>query len=72
MNNLRHLRKQAKVSRDEFAMAMGVRPVTLTAWENGTRTLMPEKAKLAIAVLAERGVYVGLDAIYAVPTGRAA
>lgn len=66
MNNLRKLRKQARISRNDFAAALGVRPVTVTAWENGSRTLNPNKAKDAIRVLESAGVYVGMDAIYAV------
>lgn len=48
-----------------LADAMSASPVTITAWENGTRTLKPERAKLALAVLASNGVCATLDDLYA-------
>ena len=65
MNNLRTLRKQAGMTVASLAEAMNAKPVTITAWENGTRTLKPERAKVALAVLAKNGVYATLDALYA-------
>ena len=40
-------------------------PVTITAWENGSRVLKPERAKRVLAVLAGKGVYATLDTLYA-------
>lgn len=65
MNNLRTLRKQAGMTVASLADAMSASPVTITAWENGTRTMKPERAKLALEVLANNGVYATLDALYA-------
>jgi hypothetical protein len=48
-----------------LADAMEASPVTITAWENGTRTLNPEKGKRVLDVLATNGVYATLDTLYA-------
>ena len=48
-----------------LADAMEASPVTITAWENGTRTLKPEKGKRVLDVLAVNGVYATLDTLYA-------
>ena len=67
MNSLRTLRNKAGLSVTELADAIGVRPVTVYAWENGQNRLQIEPAKAVILALRSAGVVATLDELFASP-----
>ena len=67
MNRLRELRKQAGIDAPRMAALMGVSEETVSSWEMGRRGIRPERARAALAVLADHGVHATLDTFYSAP-----
>lgn len=65
MNNLRALRTQANLSVQTLSEQLGVRTVTVYAWESGRNLIDPETGKRIVSALEAAGLSVTLDQLYA-------
>lgn len=65
MNNLRALRTKANVSVQTLAERLGVRTVTVYAWESGRNLIDSETGKRIVCALEDAGLAVTLDQLYA-------
>jgi DNA-binding transcriptional regulator YiaG len=64
MNQLRTLRNAANLSVPELASELGVKPVTVYAWEAGRNAVSVPAAKDILRVLALHGVQSTLDELF--------
>lgn len=64
MNYLRVLRTRANLTVQQVADILGVKPVTVYAWESGRNVILPEIGKRLVSELACDGVEPTLDQLY--------
>jgi putative transcriptional regulator len=68
MNQLRHFREQANLTRGELALALGLKTAgAVEHYEAGRRNPPLDKARKIVAVLNDKGVDCSLDAVFPPP-----
>lgn len=65
MNSLKPLRARAKMTVNALALAIGVKPVTVYAWESGRNDIPSKAARRIVSALAAAGTQTCLDELYA-------
>lgn len=67
LNQLRALRTRAAISVPDLAKEIGVKSVTVYAWEAGRNALPAAVGKQILKVLATKGVQSTLDELFETP-----